>query len=133
MIVANYVAAGILFCTGLLTVLTRRNLIKIVLGLSLGQSAVYSLLTIIQRFAAPTPLKDQSAQLNASQSSTPWLDLTYQLLDIAFSLAPVLLAAYFLWRSSRPHLGSMGIVRLRPLPDIGGGLLLALVFAVQLG
>ena len=44
--------------------------VGIVLGLSLGQSAVYSIFTIVQRLAAPTPLKDQSAQLNPSQSST---------------------------------------------------------------
>jgi multicomponent Na+:H+ antiporter subunit C len=43
-IVANYVAAGVLFCTGLYAVLGRRNLIKIVLGLSLMESSTYLLL-----------------------------------------------------------------------------------------
>lgn len=44
MIVANYVAAGVLFCLGLFAVTSRRNLIKIVLGLSLMESSTYLLL-----------------------------------------------------------------------------------------
>jgi multicomponent Na+:H+ antiporter subunit C len=43
-IVANYLTAGALFCLGLLAVLTRRDLIKIVLGLSLMESSTYLLL-----------------------------------------------------------------------------------------
>ena len=41
MIVGNYLAAAALFCLGLHTVLTRRNLIKIVMGLSLMEAATY--------------------------------------------------------------------------------------------
>ncbi|HZC73286.1 MAG TPA: sodium:proton antiporter [Jatrophihabitans sp.] len=44
MIVANYLAAGAVFCLGLLAVLGRRNLVKIVMGLSLMESATYLLL-----------------------------------------------------------------------------------------
>lgn len=44
MIVVNYLAAGALFCIGLLAVLARRNLIKIVLGLSLMESSTYLVL-----------------------------------------------------------------------------------------
>jgi multicomponent Na+:H+ antiporter subunit C len=44
MIVANYVAAGVLFCLALFAVLAQRNLIKIVLGLSLMESSTYLLL-----------------------------------------------------------------------------------------
>ena len=44
MIVANYLVAGALFCLGLFTVITRRDLIKIVLGLSLMESSTYLLL-----------------------------------------------------------------------------------------
>jgi multicomponent Na+:H+ antiporter subunit C len=43
-IVANYLAAGALFCIGLYAVLSRRNLIKIVMGLSLMESSTYLLL-----------------------------------------------------------------------------------------
>jgi multicomponent Na+:H+ antiporter subunit C len=41
MIVGNYLAAGALLCIGLYTVLTRRNLIKIVMGLSLMEASTY--------------------------------------------------------------------------------------------
>ena len=44
MIVVNYLAAGALLCLGLYTVLTRRNLIKMIMGLSLIESSSYLLL-----------------------------------------------------------------------------------------
>lgn len=44
MILANYLAAAAVFCAGLYTVLTRRNLIKIVMGLSLMEASTYLLL-----------------------------------------------------------------------------------------
>ena len=57
MIVANYLAAGVLFCIGLYTVLSRRNLIKIVMGLSLMESASYLLLiSMAYRRASTAPV-----------------------------------------------------------------------------
>ncbi len=44
MIAVNYLGAAALFCIGLWAVLTRRNLVKIVMGLSLMESATYLLL-----------------------------------------------------------------------------------------
>ncbi|GAB3966936.1 CPBP family intramembrane glutamic endopeptidase [Plantactinospora veratri] len=81
--------------------LSRRVLgteVLLVLGLSLGQSAVYSAVTIVARLTADRPLSQQTATLNASQSARPWLDLTYQLLGISFALVPVLLAVHLLDR-----------------------------------
>jgi multicomponent Na+:H+ antiporter subunit C len=43
-IVVNYLAAAVLFALGLYVVLSRRNLIKIVMGLSLMESSTYLLL-----------------------------------------------------------------------------------------
>ncbi|MEO3821153.1 CPBP family intramembrane glutamic endopeptidase [Plantactinospora sp. B24E8] len=80
---------------------TRRVLgteVLLVLGVSLGQSAIYSLVTIIARLTADRPLSQQTATLNASQSTRPWLDLSYQLLGILFALVPVLLAVHLLNR-----------------------------------
>lgn len=45
MILANYLTAGAIFCLGLFSVLTRRDLIKIVLGLSLMEASTYLLIT----------------------------------------------------------------------------------------
>ncbi len=44
MITVNYLAAAALMCLGMYTVLSRRNLIKIVMGLSLMESSTYLLL-----------------------------------------------------------------------------------------
>jgi multicomponent Na+:H+ antiporter subunit C len=44
MIVVNYVAAAVVFVLGLHTVLTRRNVVKIVMGLSLMEASGYLLL-----------------------------------------------------------------------------------------
>ena len=44
MIGVNYIAAAVLFGLGMLTILTRRNLIKIILGLSLMESSTYLLM-----------------------------------------------------------------------------------------
>ncbi|NNC11219.1 CPBP family intramembrane metalloprotease [Planctomonas sp. JC2975] len=101
--------------------------VAIVLGLSLGQSAVYSILTIVQRLAAPTPLKDQSAEVNQSQSPTPWLDFTYQALDIVFALMAVALVIYLLWRPQQTGFRRIGLDWSRPWRDLGSG---ALLFAV---
>jgi len=43
-IVVNYVGAVVLFCVGLFGVLARRNLIKIIMGLSVMEAATYLLL-----------------------------------------------------------------------------------------
>lgn len=44
MIVVNYLAAGAIFCLGLYAVLTRRDVIKIVMGLSLMEASTYLLI-----------------------------------------------------------------------------------------
>ena len=57
MIVANYLAAAVLFCLGLACVLGRRNLIKIVMGLSLMESSTYLLLvSLAYRNKATAPV-----------------------------------------------------------------------------
>ncbi|GAB2463382.1 CPBP family intramembrane glutamic endopeptidase [Xylanimonas ulmi] len=70
--------------------------IWILLGLSLGKAGVYALVNIAGRLTQGTPLADQTATLNPSQSPRPLLDLTYQLLTIGFTLVPVALAVYLL-------------------------------------
>jgi membrane protease YdiL (CAAX protease family) len=77
---------------------SRRRLrieVWIVLGLSLGQSAVYSVVQLLDKLTT-APLAQGTSTLNRSQSSREYFDLTYQLLDIMFALVPVLLVIYFL-------------------------------------
>jgi uncharacterized protein len=67
----------------------------IVLGLSLGQSAVYSVVPLLDKMTK-APLAQGTSTLNRSQSSREYFDLAYQLLDIIFALVPVVLVIYFL-------------------------------------
>ena len=69
--------------------------VLIVLGLSLGQSAVYAIVSLVAKLTAG-PLREQTSTLNASRSPRRYLDLTYQLLDIGFSLLLVALALHLL-------------------------------------
>jgi membrane protease YdiL (CAAX protease family) len=76
--------------------------VLIVLGVSLGQSAIYSILSIADRLTRPEALNQQSSQLNSSVTpDRPWLDLSYQLVNIIFPLVPVALVLYLL--SVRPY------------------------------
>ncbi len=100
--------------------------IALVLALGLGQSAVYAIVALIDAATRPRGLAGQTTTLNPTLSDRQYFDLAYQLLDILFSLAPVLLAAYFVWSATRPRLGRLGLVRPRG-SDVPWGLLLALV------
>ena len=106
-----------------------RNEVLLVLGVSLGQSAVYSVVTIVGRITAETRLSDQTATLNPSQSPRPYLDLTYQLLGIFFALVPVFLALHLLNRQ-RSAVALLGLDGRRPLFDLGSGVLLAAVIGL---
>ncbi|MEE6287116.1 CPBP family intramembrane glutamic endopeptidase [Georgenia sp. MJ173] len=104
--------------------------IWIVLGLSLGQSAVYAVVNIVARLTAGPPLGQQSATLNASRSSRPYLDLVYQLLGIGFKVLPVLLALYLLSEPGRRAVHRVGLDFSRPARDLGVGVGLAAVIGV---
>lgn len=96
------------------------------LGLSLGQSAVYSVVNLVDNLTRG-PLRSQTTALNSKQSDRPAFDAIYQLLPTLFGLVPVALVCFLLWRSARPHLDRLGIDGRRPVADAGVGVLLALV------
>jgi len=105
--------------------------VAIVLGLSLGQSAVYSVLRIIERLTREVPLAQQTSTLNPSVTpDRPWLDLTYQLVGIAFGLMPVLLALYLLNLTNAPAGRTIGFDLTRPGFDLGFGALIAVVIGI---
>jgi uncharacterized protein len=99
--------------------------IVIVLLLSLGQSAVYAVVSLVAKLTAGRPLSQQTATLNPSQSPRPYLDLTYQVLGIFFALVPVLLALYLLSRDQPQPGRRLGIDFRRPAGDAGWGTALA--------
>ena len=104
--------------------------VAIVLALSLGASAVYSVVSIIARVTDERPLAEQSAALNASRSTREWLDFTYQFLDVVFGVAVVALALYLLWQPGRDPFRRIGFDLTRPGRDAASGLLLAAAIGV---
>jgi membrane protease YdiL (CAAX protease family) len=102
----------------------------LVLGVSLGQSAVYALVALAARLTAARPLSEQTATLNPSLSARPWLDLTYQLLNIVFALVPVLLAVHLLNRQRGDARAALGLDRRRPGGDLAWGAALAAVIGL---
>jgi membrane protease YdiL (CAAX protease family) len=104
--------------------------VLLVLGVSLGQSAVYSAVNIIGRLTADRPLSQQTATLNASQSTRPWLDFTYQLLNILFALVPVLLAVHLLGRDRGDARRTLGLDASQPGADLARGAGLAAVIGL---
>ncbi|SDQ89132.1 CPBP family intramembrane glutamic endopeptidase [Quadrisphaera sp. DSM 44207] len=103
--------------------------VLIVLGLSIGQSAVYAAVRLVA-IATQGPVSAATATLNASQSERPYLDLTYQLLTIAFDLVPVALALFLLAEPGRSALRRIGFDGRRPLRDLGTGVVLAAVIGL---
>ena len=100
--------------------------VLIVLALSLGRSAVYSLLSLVRALASG-PLSGQSTALNSSLQENPWLDLLYQLLSIAFTLTPVALVVLLLALTAgslRQALRDLGLDPGRRLQDLRDGVLL---------
>ncbi|HEU5222190.1 MAG TPA: CPBP family intramembrane glutamic endopeptidase [Candidatus Lumbricidophila sp.] len=95
--------------------------IIIVLALSLGASAVYSIVSIADRLTRPAPLGQQSAAINQPQSSREWLDFTYQALDLAFGLAAVALVLYLLWMPRQGAFRRIGLDFTRPVRDLSTG------------
>ena len=83
-----------------------RNEILLVLGVSLGQSAVSSILSFIDLLTRPKPLSQQTIALNpAATPERPWLDLAFQMYRVVFLVVPALLALHLLNRT----LGNRGV------------------------
>jgi membrane protease YdiL (CAAX protease family) len=104
--------------------------VLIVLGLSLGASAVYSIVSIVARVTDERPLAEQSAALNPSRSTREWLDFTYQFLDVFFGLFVVALALYLLAQPGANPFRRIGLDLSRPGRDAASGLALVALIGV---
>ncbi len=107
----------------------------LVLGVSLGASAVWALLSLIRKLTDPTPLSQQTTAMNTSQvPQRPWLDLAYQGADILLPLIPVLLALFLLAHGPTPRMPAphraIGLDLARPGRDSLTGLGLAAVIGI---
>lgn len=101
--------------------------ILIVLGLSLGQSAIYAIVQLADKLSRG-PLGSQTTTLNSSLSNRQYFDLTYQLLDIVFALVPVALVFYLFHLAGRNGFRALGFDLRRPWRDSwqGFGLFVAM-------
>ena len=104
--------------------------VVIVLGLSLGASAVYSIVSLVSKLTEDRALGDQTVALNPSRASREWLDFTYQFLDVFFGLFAVALALYLLWQPGVNPFRRIGFDLTRPGRDAASGLLLVAVIGV---
>lgn len=86
-----------------------RREVWLVLGVSLGQSAVYAALSLVAALTRG-PLRDATATLNSSRSDREWLDAAYQLLGIGFALVPVALALFLLAGDGPGVLRRIGLI-----------------------
>lgn len=113
--------------------------LALIAAVSLGPSAVYAIVRLADVLSRG-PIADAQAKLNTSASPRPWFDLIYQLLDIGFTLVPVLLALWLMSRDSlyvaagstrgidvRPPLQRIGLTLQRPWGDLWRGTLVFLV------
>ena len=107
----------------------RRTLISetfLVLGVGLGASALWSVLNIINRLTIGPPLGHQTSSMNSSVTpDRPWLDLAYQLANIAVPVVPAFLALPLLRRDDPDARRRIGADLRRPWSDLGRGALLA--------
>ncbi len=106
----------------------RRRLVAeiwIVLGLSLGASAVYAVISLSAKLTAGKPLAQQTATLNASASPRPYVDLAYQLADVVFTLVPVALVFWLLSAGGRSAAARLGLDGRKRLHDVAFGIGLA--------
>lgn len=105
--------------------------ILLVLGVSLGQSALFAIVDLAGKLTAGKPLSAQSTTLNPTLAvGRPWLDLSYQLLQIFFGLIPAFLAAHLLQRDRPTGRDLVGVRPRRIGRDLGAGLGLAALIGI---
>ncbi len=103
--------------------------VVIVLCLSLGRSALYSTISLVRSLLNPTPIGDQTAQLNPSRDDHAVWDVIYGLLDVFFDLAIVALVIYLLWEPGQSALRKIGL----DFSCIGSDFLRALAVGAAIG
>ena len=101
----------------------------IVFAVTLGLSALRSLLSLIDSLLREERLADQAVALNVSQATNQLLDFLRQLLSATQLFAWGVLGLYLLWRAGI-QLRQIGLARGRFLRDLGGGAGLAALIGV---
>ena len=100
------------------------------LALSVGRSAVYSVLSLVQALTREESLGDQSTSLNPGANAQAFWDVVNQVVGQVFAFAPIALAIYFLWVPGVSAFRRIGLDFRRMGSDIGRALLLLVVIGV---
>ncbi|MFC4335178.1 CPBP family intramembrane glutamic endopeptidase [Salininema proteolyticum] len=111
---------------------TVKQEVAIVLALSLGASAIWSVISFAGILTEPGGLADSSVAMNAARAEEqrPWLDLARQLASFALGLAPAVLALHLLNLDRGNPFRLIGLDRSRPGRDVLAGLGLAAAIGV---
>jgi membrane protease YdiL (CAAX protease family) len=104
--------------------------IAIVLALSLGTSAIYSILKFAEAMLSPKGIGGTQTNLNPAQARAEFFDYSYQLLGILFALAPAVLALYLLRRENDKAFTEIGIWPIALKSDLFKGLALAAAIGI---
>ncbi len=108
---------------------TARAEVLLVLGVSLGYSAIYSMVDLVGKLTAHKALPSQTSTLNPSQASgRPGLDLAFQLVGIFFGAIPAFLALHLLRKKGRAD--PVGLESRRVGFDLVSGIVLAAAIGI---
>lgn len=103
----------------------------LVLGVSLGASALWSALSLLRKLTADEGLSGQVTSMNQSVTpDQPWLDLAHQLVGIGLALVPVALALHLLARQHSRPARLIGLDARAPGRDLLQGLALAATIGI---
>ena len=106
----------------------------IVLAITVGQSAVYSILSFVRSLIRAAQqnqsLSQQQTQLNPNRDAEAIWNAVYQLLSVFFALSLVALVVYLLWEPGKNALRRIGLDFSRFGGDLGRALLLGLVIGI---
>ncbi len=122
--------AGLRPAAGMTDLPSRQRLraeILIVLGLSFGLSALYSIVSVLDKATRPEGIAGQTTSINPVLNQRELFDFLYRILDIVGQLMPVALVVFLLWQTAKPHLGRLGVDFTRPGRDALQGLGLAVL------
>lgn len=108
--------------------------IALVLAVTVGRSAVYSVLSLVRSTIRAAQegqsLADQETRLNPSRDELALWDILYQVLDVFFGVALVALVVFLLWEPGSNALRRIGLDFRRLGGDTGRGILLAAAIGI---
>lgn len=104
--------------------------LMLVLGVSLGSSAIYSILSILRTATSEAGIAGTTVAINRPLADNPWIDFGYQLAQNLLPLVPVAIAIYFISLDSKSWPSSLGLSRSGFPKDFGIGVLIAAAIGI---